>query len=105
MRCAAFALWLALIARTPAAAQPDGAPREISFTGPSAVAALCTCLLDARRTAEAQGRLDFTAEVKYAGSATAVIIPMTSGIRRSMLITKIFSTDTDAGITSVICEL
>jgi hypothetical protein len=29
-------------------------------------------LLDARRTAEAQGRLDFTAEVKYAGSGTPV---------------------------------
>ena len=29
---------------------------------------LCACLLDLRRSAEAQGRLDFTAEVESAGT-------------------------------------
>jgi hypothetical protein len=38
--------------------------REVHFTGPSAVTALCACLLDARRAAENQGRLDFAAEVE-----------------------------------------
>ncbi len=42
------------------------------FTGPSAVDALCACLLDARRSAEAQGRLDFTAEVEFAGCPAAM---------------------------------
>jgi outer membrane protein assembly factor BamA len=36
------------------------------------VDALCACLLDARRSAEAQGRLDFTAEVEFAGTAGPV---------------------------------
>ena len=38
------------------------------FSGPSAVDELCACLLDLRRSAEAQGRLDFTAEVESAGT-------------------------------------
>jgi hypothetical protein len=33
---------------------------------------LCACLLDARRSAEAQGRLDFTAEVEFAGAGEPV---------------------------------
>lgn len=65
MRSAALALCLALIAPA-AAAQPAVRLREVRFTGPSAVDALCTCLLDLRRSAEAQGRLDFTAEVESA---------------------------------------
>jgi hypothetical protein len=40
------------------------------FVGPSAVDALCAWLLDARQSAEAQGRLDFTAEVEFAGTGT-----------------------------------
>jgi hypothetical protein len=48
---AAFALCLALIAPAAAAGQPAGRLREARFTGPSAVDALCACLLDARRSA------------------------------------------------------
>jgi hypothetical protein len=70
MRSVAFALCLALIAPTAAAGQPLGRPREVRFTGPSAVDALCACLLDARRRGEAEGRLDFTAEVEFAGTGT-----------------------------------
>ena len=62
MKSAAFALCLALVG--PAAAAGQGL-REMRFTGPSAVSALCACLLDARREAEAQGRLDFAAEVEF----------------------------------------
>jgi hypothetical protein len=42
--------------------------REVRFTGDSAVEHLCACLLDARRTAEQQGRLDFAAEVAFTTS-------------------------------------
>ena len=72
MRFAPFGLCLALIAPTVAAGQPPGHPREVRFTGPSAVEALCAYLLDARRRGEAEGRLDFTAEVEYAGTGTPV---------------------------------
>jgi hypothetical protein len=72
MKSAAFALCLALIAPAAAAGQPAGRLREMRFTGPSAVDALCACLLDARRSAEAQGRLDFTAEAEFAGTGTPV---------------------------------
>jgi hypothetical protein len=72
MKSAAFALCLALIAPAVAAGQPAGRLREVRFTGPSAVDALCACLLDARRSAEAQGRLDFTAEVEFAGTGGPV---------------------------------
>ena len=68
MKSAAFALCLALIAPHMAAGQPASRLREMRFTGPSAVDALCASLLDARRSAEAQGRLDFTAEVEFAGT-------------------------------------
>lgn len=48
--------------------------REVRFTGPSAVDDLCACLLDQRRSAEAQGRLDFTAEVESADTGGPVEI-------------------------------
>lgn len=68
MKSAAFTLCVALIAPAAAAGQPAGRLREVRFTGPSAVDALCACLLDARRSAEAQGRLDFSAEAEFAGT-------------------------------------
>jgi len=72
MRSRAFALCLAIIAPAEAAAQPPDGPLEVRFSGPSAVDALCACLLDARRRGESEGRLDFTAEVEYAGTGTPV---------------------------------
>ena len=68
MKSAALALCLALIAPAGAVGQSAVAPREMRFSGPSAVEELCACLLDLRRSAEAQGRLDFTAEVESAGT-------------------------------------
>jgi hypothetical protein len=68
MKSAAWALCLALIAPAAAAGQSEGSLREVRFSGPSAVDELCACLLDLRRTAEAQGRLDFIAEVESAGT-------------------------------------
>lgn len=68
MKSPAWALCLVLIAAAAAAGQPAVHPREMRFTGPSAMSALCTCLLDLRRSAEAQGRLDFTAEIESAGT-------------------------------------
>jgi outer membrane protein insertion porin family len=62
MKPGAFLLCLALAVPALAAAQP--AVREMRFTGPSAANDLCACLLDARRDAEEQGRLDFAAEVE-----------------------------------------
>ena len=67
MKSAAFALCLALIAPAAVTGQPAVPLREVRFTGPSAVDELCACLLDLRRSAEAQGHLDFTAEVESAG--------------------------------------
>jgi hypothetical protein len=77
MKSAAWALCLALIAPAAAAGQPAIHPREMRFTGPSAADALCTCLLDLRRSADAQGRLDFTAEVELvvAGERAKVGLP------------------------------
>lgn len=72
MRFAVLAVCLALIVPAAAAGQPAGRPREERFVGPSAVDALCACLLDLRRSAEAQGRLEFTAEVKSANTGGAV---------------------------------
>ena len=66
MRAAAFALCIALTIPLAATAQPTSLPREMRFTGPAAVDALCACLLDARRIAEAEGRIDFSAEVEAA---------------------------------------
>ena len=68
MKSAALALCLALIAPAAAAGQAADGLREIRFTGASAVDALCACLLDARLSAEAQGRLDFAVEVEFAGA-------------------------------------
>jgi hypothetical protein len=72
MKSAAFALGLALMTPVAAAGQPAGRLREVRFTGPSAVDELCACLLDARRSAEAQGRLDFTASAEFAGTGGPV---------------------------------
>jgi hypothetical protein len=72
MKSAALALCLALIAPAAAAGQSAVRLREVRFTGPSAVDALCACLLDLRRSAEAQGRLDFTAAVESAGAGGPV---------------------------------
>jgi Surface antigen variable number repeat len=68
VKSAALVLSVALIAPAAAAGQPEGRWREVRFSGNSAVDGLCACLLDARRRAEAQGRLDFTAEVEFAGT-------------------------------------
>jgi hypothetical protein len=68
MKSAAFTLCLALIAPAAAAGQSAVPLREVRFSGPSAVDKLCACLLDLRRSAEAQGRLDFTAEVESPGT-------------------------------------
>lgn len=68
MKSSAWALCLALVAPAAAAGQSGVPLREVHFSGPSAVDELCACLLDLRRSAEAQGRLDFTAEVESAGT-------------------------------------
>lgn len=68
MKSVLLALGLALIASRAAAGQPAVGLHEMRFTGPSAVDQLCACLLDLRRSAEAQGRLDFTAEVESASA-------------------------------------
>jgi hypothetical protein len=39
----------------------------------AAAAVLCACLLDLRRSAEAQGRLDFTAEVESACTGAPMV--------------------------------
>ena len=76
MRSVAFAAGLALMAPVAAAAQPGENPRELRFSGASAVNALCSDLLDASRRAEAEGRLDFTAEVESSGSDVTARIRM-----------------------------
>ena len=68
MKSAAFTLCLTLIAAAAAADQSAVPLQEVRFSGPSAVDELCACLLDLRRSAEAEGRLDFTAEVESAGT-------------------------------------
>jgi len=73
MKSAAFALCLAIVAPAAVTGQPADDLREMRFTGPSAMDALCACLLDARRGAETQGRLDFTAEVELAGTDVAAV--------------------------------
>jgi hypothetical protein len=71
MKCVLFTLGLSLIARA-ASGQSAVALHEMRFTGPTAVDQLCVCLLDLRRSAEAQGRLDFTAEVDSASAGARV---------------------------------
>jgi Surface antigen variable number repeat len=68
MNIGAIALCMVVIASAVANAQATGPPVELRFSGPSARSALCECLLEASRSAEAQGRLDFTAEVEFAGA-------------------------------------
>jgi len=68
MKAALFGLCLAAIAPAAVAAQPAGPPREVRFSGTTAMDSLCACLIDAGRSAAAQGRLDFNAEVELAGS-------------------------------------
>ena len=72
MKCAVLALCFALIGSDAAAGQPAVGLREMRFTGPSAVDELCACLIELRRSADAQGRLDFTAEVDAAGADAPV---------------------------------
>jgi hypothetical protein len=67
MKSVLLVLCLALVAPRAAAGQSVIGLREVRFTGPSAVDELCACLLDLRSNAEAQGRLDFNAEVESAG--------------------------------------
>jgi hypothetical protein len=76
MRAVKFALGLALMAPVTAAAQPAESSRELRFAGASAVTALCSELLETLRGAEAQGRLDFTAEVESSGSDVTARISM-----------------------------
>jgi hypothetical protein len=66
MKSAAWALCVAVIIPAAAAGQSPVASRELRFSGPSAMDELCACLLNERRSAEAQGRLDFSAEVEAA---------------------------------------
>src|SRR5688572_4386087 len=68
MKSAAFALCLAFSLPITAIAEPAARVREMRFTGPSAADALCKGLLNEWQIAEAQGRLDFTAEVQSAGA-------------------------------------
>lgn len=65
MKTAITILLLSLITATEGVAQPDARPREVRFSGAS-VATLCRELLDARRSAESEGRLDFVVEVESA---------------------------------------
>jgi hypothetical protein len=53
-----------------AAAEPDEHHRlrEVRFTGASATDEMCACLLEARETAEAQGRIDFSVAVTFAAA-------------------------------------
>jgi hypothetical protein len=68
MKVAVLALGLAVIAPATAAAQTDQHSRELRFGGPSAAQQVCECLLEASRSAEAQGRLDFIADVEFAAT-------------------------------------
>ena len=55
---------------TTASAQPTVEAqhiREVRFSGASAVDELCACLREARQIAESQGRINFSADVAYAG--------------------------------------
>jgi len=72
MKSVLLALGLALTAPAGAAGQTAAGLLEVRFSGPSAVDELCACLLDQRRSADAQGRLDFTAEVESASADAPV---------------------------------
>jgi hypothetical protein len=68
MKFVLLVLCLIVIAPGMADGQPATGPREVRFTGPSAVNDLCACLLELRSDAETQGRIDFTAEVESTGA-------------------------------------
>ena len=67
-----IAMWIAFIVPAAAFAQQASDLTELRFTGPSAMHALCANLLDAQRDAEAQGRLDFSAEIESAGTGESM---------------------------------
>lgn len=66
MKTAAAVLSLSLVVANESMAQSHARPDEIRFRDTSE-AALCEALLDARRSAESAGRLDFSVEVESAG--------------------------------------
>ena len=72
MKSVLLVIGLALVVPGAAAGQQVPDLREVRFTGPAAVDALCACLLGLRRSAEAQGRLDFTVEVESASADAPV---------------------------------
>jgi hypothetical protein len=57
-----------LLIGDPAAAIGSETIREVRFTGGAAIDEVCACLLDARRTAESQGRINFSADVAISDS-------------------------------------
>lgn len=67
----ATALWLPFLVAAEASVHASDLS-EMRFTGPLAMDALCTCLLDAQRKAEAQGRLDFSAQVESRGEGESL---------------------------------
>ena len=66
MKITATALLFSSLTATNAIAQSGVRPREIRF---SSVENLCAGLIDQRRSAESQGRLDFAVEVEAAVTA------------------------------------
>ena len=68
MKSTALALWLAVITPAAAAGESPVPPRQVRFSGPSAREELCAYLIDVRKSAEAQGHLDLTAEVESVGT-------------------------------------
>ena len=63
MTVIAAALVLLLAGARDALSQPDASPTVLRFSGASAEDELCKCLLEARRRAESDGRLDFAVEI------------------------------------------
>ena len=63
---------VALLIGDPAVAICSETIREVRFTGGTATDEVCACLLDARHTAESQGRINFTADVVFGGSGEQV---------------------------------
>jgi hypothetical protein len=90
MKSAAMALCVALVVPAAAAGQSAVRLREMRFTGPSAVDTLCACLLELRRSAEAQGRLDLAAEVESAGTGLPPEALSGSGERRADLTARVW---------------
>jgi hypothetical protein len=72
MKTTATALFLSLITATEGFGQAESRSTEMRFGGQSAVNRLCKCLLDARRRAESEGRLDFAVEVDSAGTGDSL---------------------------------